>query len=61
MPVLSNASQTPVLVETTPAPSALPVERIFAEQRASQFLRESLHCGPRWAPIALRDRHHFVD
>jgi hypothetical protein len=34
MPVLSNASQTPVLVETTPAPSALPVERIFAEQRA---------------------------
>jgi hypothetical protein len=33
MPVVSNSSRDPVLVETAP-PSAMPIERIFAEQRA---------------------------
>jgi hypothetical protein len=34
MPLVSNSSRDPVLVETTQAPSATQVERIFAEQRA---------------------------
>jgi hypothetical protein len=34
MPVVSNTSQSPVLVETSPPRSALPIERIFAEQQA---------------------------
>jgi hypothetical protein len=33
MPVVSNSSQSPILVEATPAPTALPIEQIFAEQR----------------------------
>lgn len=35
MPVVSNTSQGPVLVETTQTPSALPIERMFAEQQAA--------------------------
>lgn len=34
LPVVSNTSQAPILVENAADPSALPIARIFAEQRA---------------------------